>query len=177
MDFLKFSCFVVWLVQFNGIESVLGRDQQLKAANAVWFVGDAGEKHPNMVAGDVFGEEISREGGRENVWKAAEDPEEETCTNGNFPLTGAEEDDGGLAVVFIWVAVCAAVLAAFIFVLYRIWRLDFFEDYRRVSRMSAGPRPDDRGHLRTQEQETSFSTPPHLDVPGTSTIRNNQNTY
>lgn len=35
------------------------------------------------------------------------------------------------AVLLIWIAISVCILAAFIFVLYSIWKIDFFKDYRR----------------------------------------------
>ncbi|XP_053692441.1 uncharacterized protein LOC128740891 [Sabethes cyaneus] len=69
------------------------------------------------------------------------------------------------SVLLIWIAISLCVLAAFIFVLYSIWKIDFFKDYRRISRLSREPQDDDRNELKKKEFDISMFPSPHQIVP------------
>lgn len=69
------------------------------------------------------------------------------------------------SVLLIWVAISVCVLAAFIFVLYSIWKIDFFKDYRRISKLSREPQDEDRSELKKKEFDISMFPSPHQIVP------------
>lgn len=69
------------------------------------------------------------------------------------------------SVLLIWIAISLCILAAFIFVLYSIWKIDFFKDYRRISKLSREPRDDDRSELKKKEYDISMFPSPHQVVP------------
>lgn len=69
------------------------------------------------------------------------------------------------AVLLIWIAISVCILAAFIFVLYSIWKIDFFKDYRRISKLSREPPDEDRSELKKKEFDISMFPSPHQIVP------------
>ncbi|XP_058819126.1 uncharacterized protein LOC131682013 [Topomyia yanbarensis] len=69
------------------------------------------------------------------------------------------------SVLLIWIAISLCILAAFIFVLYSIWKIDFFKDYRRISRLSREAPDDDRNELKKKEFDISMFPSPHQIVP------------
>lgn len=69
------------------------------------------------------------------------------------------------SVLLIWIAISLCVLAAFIFVLYSIWKIDFFKDYRRISKLSREPQDEDRSELKKKEYDISMFPSPHQVVP------------
>lgn len=69
------------------------------------------------------------------------------------------------SVLLIWIAISLCVLAAFIFVLYSIWKIDFFKDYRRISKLSREPQEEDRSELKKKEYDISMFPSPHQIVP------------
>lgn len=69
------------------------------------------------------------------------------------------------AVLLIWIAISVCILAAFIFVLYSIWKIDFFKDYRRISKLSREPQDEDRSELKKKEFDISMFPSPHQIVP------------
>nr|XP_019930927.2 uncharacterized protein LOC109621338 [Aedes albopictus] len=69
------------------------------------------------------------------------------------------------AVLMIWIAISVCILAAFIFVLYSIWKIDFFKDYRRISKLSREPPDEDRSELKKKEFDISMFPSPHQIVP------------
>lgn len=68
-------------------------------------------------------------------------------------------------VLLIWIAISLCIVAAFIFVLYSIWKIDFFKDYRRISKMSREQPDDDRNELKKKEFDISMFPSPHQIVP------------
>ncbi|XP_055539503.1 uncharacterized protein LOC129726614 [Wyeomyia smithii] len=69
------------------------------------------------------------------------------------------------SVLLIWIAISLCVLAAFIFVLYSIWKIDFFKDYRRISGLSRETQDEDRNELKKKEFDISMFPSPHQIVP------------
>lgn len=69
------------------------------------------------------------------------------------------------SVLLIWIAISLCVLAAFIFVLYSIWKIDFFKDYRRISKLSREPQDEDQSELKKKEYDISMFPSPHQIVP------------
>lgn len=69
------------------------------------------------------------------------------------------------SVLLIWIAISVCILAAFIFVLYSIWKIDFFKDYRRISKLSREPTDEDRSELKKKEFDISMFPSPHQIVP------------
>ncbi|XP_062552532.1 uncharacterized protein LOC134217736 [Armigeres subalbatus] len=69
------------------------------------------------------------------------------------------------SVLLIWIAISVCVLAAFIFVLYSIWKIDFFKDYRRISKLTREPQDEDRSELKKKEFDISMFPSPHQIVP------------
>lgn len=69
------------------------------------------------------------------------------------------------AVLMIWIAISVCILAAFIFVLYSIWKIDFFKDYRRISKLSRESPDEDRSELKKKEFDISMFPSPHQIVP------------
>lgn len=68
-------------------------------------------------------------------------------------------------ILLIWTAIALCIVAAFIFVLYSIWKIDFFKDYRRISKMSREQPDDDRNELKKKEFDISMFPSPHQIVP------------
>uniref|UniRef100_A0A1Q3FMJ0 CUB domain-containing protein n=1 Tax=Culex tarsalis TaxID=7177 RepID=A0A1Q3FMJ0_CULTA len=68
-------------------------------------------------------------------------------------------------ILLIWIAISLCILAAFIFVLYSIWKIDFFKDYRRISKMNREQPDDDRNELKKKEFDISMFPSPHQIVP------------
>lgn len=69
------------------------------------------------------------------------------------------------SVLLIWIVISVCILAAFIFVLYSIWKIDFFKDYRRISKLSREPQDEDRSELKKKEFDISMFPSPHQIVP------------
>lgn len=69
------------------------------------------------------------------------------------------------AVLLIWIAISLCIIAAFIFVLYSIWKIDFFKDYRRISKLSRETQDEDRSELKQKEFDISMFPSPHQIVP------------
>lgn len=65
-------------------------------------------------------------------------------------------------VLAIWITISLCIIAAFIFVLYSIWKIDFFKDYRRMS-----AQPEDKTHIYSKDSDYDISMfpSPHQDVP------------
>lgn len=68
-------------------------------------------------------------------------------------------------ILLIWTAIALCIVAAFIFVLYSIWKIDFFKDYRRISKMHRDQPDDDRNELKKKEFDISMFPSPHQIVP------------
>lgn len=68
-------------------------------------------------------------------------------------------------ILLIWIAISLCIVAAFIFVLYSIWKIDFFKDYRRISKMNREQPDDDRNELKKKEFDISMFPSPHQIVP------------
>ncbi|XP_055595696.1 uncharacterized protein LOC129746180 [Uranotaenia lowii] len=69
------------------------------------------------------------------------------------------------SVVYIWIGISLCVLLAFIFVLYSIWKIDIFKDYRRITKMRSEVQDDDRSELKKKEFDISMFPSPHQIVP------------
>ncbi|XP_055641209.1 uncharacterized protein LOC129778366 [Toxorhynchites rutilus septentrionalis] len=69
------------------------------------------------------------------------------------------------SVLLIWLTISLCIVAAFLFVLYSIWKIDFFKDYRRMSMLSRDTQDEDRGELKKKEFDISMFPSPHQIVP------------
>uniref|UniRef100_A0A182NU88 CUB domain-containing protein n=1 Tax=Anopheles dirus TaxID=7168 RepID=A0A182NU88_9DIPT len=70
-------------------------------------------------------------------------------------------------VLLTWIGISLAVVGTFLFVLYMIWKIDIFKDYRRVSRTSHGlsSADYDKNELKKKEFDISMFPSPHQVVP------------
>ncbi|XP_050100601.1 uncharacterized protein LOC126581164 [Anopheles aquasalis] len=69
-------------------------------------------------------------------------------------------------ILLTWIAISLAIVGTFIFILYTIWKIDIFQDYRRVSRNSHGISiEDDKNELKKKEFDISMFPSPHQVVP------------
>lgn len=69
------------------------------------------------------------------------------------------------SVLLIWITISLCIVAAFIFVLYSIWKIDFFKDYRRISKLRNEAADEDRSELKKKEFDISMFPSPHQIVP------------
>uniref|UniRef100_A0A182QRD2 CUB domain-containing protein n=1 Tax=Anopheles farauti TaxID=69004 RepID=A0A182QRD2_9DIPT len=70
-------------------------------------------------------------------------------------------------VLLTWIGISLAIVGTFLFVLYMIWKIDIFKDYRRISRTSHGVSSvdDDKNELKKKEFDISMFPSPHQVVP------------
>ncbi|XP_052864210.1 uncharacterized protein LOC128270828 [Anopheles cruzii] len=69
-------------------------------------------------------------------------------------------------ILITWIAISLAIVGTFMFILYTIWKIDIFKDYRRVSRNSHGfSADDDKNELKKKEYDISMFPSPHQVVP------------
>lgn len=68
------------------------------------------------------------------------------------------------AIFLLWTTISLAVIAAFLVVLYCIWKIDFFQDYRRMSWKTP---TDDRQTIYKHQSDIDISMfpSPHQIVP------------
>uniref|UniRef100_A0A182W784 CUB domain-containing protein n=1 Tax=Anopheles minimus TaxID=112268 RepID=A0A182W784_9DIPT len=69
-------------------------------------------------------------------------------------------------ILLTWIGISLAIVCTFLFVLYMIWKIDIFKDYRRISRSShITPVDDDKNELKKKEFDISMFPSPHQVVP------------
>ncbi|XP_040170173.1 uncharacterized protein LOC120904325 [Anopheles arabiensis] len=69
-------------------------------------------------------------------------------------------------ILLTWIGISLAIVGTFLFVLYMIWKIDIFKDYRRVSRTSHHTTvDDDKNELKKKEFDISMFPSPHQVVP------------
>ncbi|XP_053673128.1 uncharacterized protein LOC128723416 [Anopheles nili] len=69
-------------------------------------------------------------------------------------------------VLLTWIGISLAIVCTFLFVLYMIWKIDIFKDYRRISRTNHGvSMDDDKNELKKKEFDISMFPSPHQVVP------------
>uniref|UniRef100_A0A182JNZ6 CUB domain-containing protein n=1 Tax=Anopheles christyi TaxID=43041 RepID=A0A182JNZ6_9DIPT len=69
-------------------------------------------------------------------------------------------------ILLTWIGISLAIVGTFLFVLYMIWKIDIFKDYRRISRTShATTVDDDKNELKKKEFDISMFPSPHQVVP------------
>ncbi|XP_058122696.1 uncharacterized protein LOC131293595 [Anopheles ziemanni] len=69
-------------------------------------------------------------------------------------------------ILLTWIGISLAIVGTFLFVLYMIWKIDIFKDYRRISRTSHAVAPDDdKNELKKKEFDISMFPSPHQVVP------------
>ncbi|XP_052896086.1 uncharacterized protein LOC128303240 [Anopheles moucheti] len=69
-------------------------------------------------------------------------------------------------ILLTWIGISLAIVCTFLFVLYMIWKIDIFKDYRRISRSSHGISvDDDKNELKKKEFDISMFPSPHQVVP------------
>uniref|UniRef100_A0A182JIA3 Uncharacterized protein n=1 Tax=Anopheles atroparvus TaxID=41427 RepID=A0A182JIA3_ANOAO len=69
-------------------------------------------------------------------------------------------------ILLTWIGISLAIVGTFLFVLYMIWKIDIFKDYRRISRTSHGvAQDDDKNELKKKEFDISMFPSPHQVVP------------
>ena len=69
------------------------------------------------------------------------------------------------SILLIWISISIAIVGAFIFILYSIWKLDIFKDYRRLSHFGKFRNEDDKDALKKNEFDISMIPSPHQIVP------------
>ncbi|XP_050077124.1 uncharacterized protein LOC126564199 [Anopheles maculipalpis] len=69
-------------------------------------------------------------------------------------------------ILLTWIGISLAIVCTFLFVLYMIWKIDVFKDYRRISRSSHNTNvDDDKNELKKKEFDISMFPSPHQVVP------------
>uniref|UniRef100_A0A182P4X5 CUB domain-containing protein n=1 Tax=Anopheles epiroticus TaxID=199890 RepID=A0A182P4X5_9DIPT len=69
-------------------------------------------------------------------------------------------------ILLTWIGISLAIVGTFLFVLYMIWKIDIFKDYRRISRTSHSTTvDDDKNELKKKEFDISMFPSPHQVVP------------
>uniref|UniRef100_A0A182MEI5 CUB domain-containing protein n=1 Tax=Anopheles culicifacies TaxID=139723 RepID=A0A182MEI5_9DIPT len=69
-------------------------------------------------------------------------------------------------ILLTWIGISLAIVCTFLFVLYMIWKIDIFKDYRRISRSShITSVDDDKNELKKKEFDISMFPSPHQVVP------------
>ncbi|XP_035918871.1 uncharacterized protein LOC118517114 [Anopheles stephensi] len=69
-------------------------------------------------------------------------------------------------ILLTWIGISLAIVCTFLFVLYMIWKIDIFKDYRRISRSSHNNNvDDDKNELKKKEFDISMFPSPHQVVP------------
>lgn len=69
-------------------------------------------------------------------------------------------------ILLTWIGISLAIVCTFLFVLYMIWKIDIFKDYRRISRSShLTSVDDDKNELKKKEFDISMFPSPHQVVP------------